>query len=279
MNSKKAIGIFDSGIGGLTVLSEIRKRMPYDDIVYFGDTARVPYGSKSANTIKRFATEAILFLINLNVKFIVCACNTVSALALPQLQQQFNVPMIDVIEPGVKGALQKTKNQKIGIIGTRATIGTQIYETLLKKINPSLSTWSIATPLLTSLVEEDWIDKAETESIIRQYLQPLLENHVDTLILGCTHYPFLKKKLMNVVGPRTELIDSAEWTAIATQQKLRELQLASSSGEGKTKFYFSDRGQLFVKQARKFLDFPVDSVHAVVLEEGTYFNTIGKANL
>ncbi|MDP3980691.1 MAG: glutamate racemase [Chlamydiota bacterium] len=269
-NPQQPIGIFDSGIGGLTVLSEIRKACPNEHIIYFGDTARVPYGSKSARTITRFATEAILFLLSFQVKLIVCACNTVSALALPALQKQFKVPIINVIEPGVFGASQATRNNRIGVVGTRATIGSKIYEQYLHLKNPALLVHSIATPLLVPLVEEDWLDEPETASIITHYINPLIQEQIDVLILGCTHYPLLKEAFLKVAGPNIQLIDSAFWTAKTTKEALNRIAQTNEALQGKIDFYFSDHGESFSHQAQKFLDFPVNHIHNVVMEEGSY---------
>jgi glutamate racemase len=204
------IGIFDSGVGGLTVVREIFKKLPDYKIIYFGDTARTPYGMKSKETIIKYAREDAKFLLEHGAKIIVIACNTASAVAADILRKELGVPVFEVIVPAVRAALAATKNEKIGVIGTRATIASGVYEAMLKKDQPDVQVVSQACPLLVPLVEEGWLEEAETKRIVKKYLQPLKNKQIDTMILGCTHYPVLKKIIKARIGRRVALVDSAE---------------------------------------------------------------------
>src|SRR5260370_36726157 len=194
-NTELPIGIFDSGIGGLTVARQIHRVLPREDLVYLGDTARVPYGTKSPGTVIRFACEDTAFLMRQNVKMVVVGCNTCSAWALPMLEKKFPVPVFGVILPGVVAALEQTRRRRIGIIGTRATTRSQAYSTGILARCPSAKVFARACPLLVPLVEEGWIDHPVTSAVLREYLRPLLRRRIDTLILGCTPYPLLKKTI------------------------------------------------------------------------------------
>src|SRR6266853_5200228 len=208
MSSELPIGIFDSGIGGLTVARQIHKLMPNEDLVYLGDTARVPYGTKSPSTVVRFACEDTAFLLRQNVKAVVVACNTCSAWALPMLEKKFEVPIFGVILPGVRAALEKSRTQRIGIIGTSATIRSKAYSNALLARCDTAQVFARACPLLVPLVEEGWTRHRLTHPILREYLSPLLRHRIDTLILGCTHYPLLKRAIRGVVGKKVALVDS-----------------------------------------------------------------------
>jgi glutamate racemase len=199
------IGIFDSGVGGLTVARAIMKQIPEYDIVYFGDTAHTPYGTKSSETVIGYTINNIEFLSEI----IVIACNTASSVATAPVLKQFSVPIFEVITPAVELAVQASKNLNFGIIGTRATITSGIYETKIIENQPQARVYSVACPLLVPLVEEGWLDKAETAMIVKKYLQPLKTRQIDTLILGCTHYPLLKKVIQRKIGKRVHLIDSS----------------------------------------------------------------------
>lgn len=203
------IGIFDSGVGGLTVARAIMQQIPGYDIVYFGDTARTPYGTKSSETVIGYTINNIEFLLSRGAKLIVIACNTASSVATAPVLKQFSVPIFEVITPAVELAVQTSKNLKFGIIGTRATIASGIYETKIIDNQPQARVYSVACPLLVPLVEEGWLDKAETAMIVKKYLQPLKTRQIDTLILGCTHYPLLKKVIQRKIGKRVHLIDSS----------------------------------------------------------------------
>ena len=203
------IGIFDSGVGGLTVVRAILDKIPGYDIVYFGDTAHTPYGTKSAETVVGYTINNIKFLLNRGAKVIVIACNTASSVATTQVLEQFALPIFEVITPAVTQALEASTNLNFGIIGTRATISSGIYEKKIRKSRPAARIHSVACPLLVPLVEEGWLKKRETAMIVKKYLQPLKTRQIDTLILGCTHYPLLKNVIQTKIGKRVELIDSS----------------------------------------------------------------------
>ena len=209
----RPLGIFDSGIGGLTVLREMRREVPNENIVYFGDTAHVPYGTKSKETITKFSMENVRFLQGFDVKIVVVACNTASSLSLEALKNHFSMPILGVIEPGAKQALKTTRNGRIGVIGTKATIGSGAYETCLKALDPKLKVYSQACPLFVPFVEEGWLDGKVVEKVAKIYLEPIKKFGVDSLILGCTHYPLLTKVIQKILGKKVRLVNSAEETA------------------------------------------------------------------
>src|SRR5881227_308150 len=208
MSDSRAIGVFDSGIGGLTVVKALRDLLPNENVSYLGDTARVPYGPKSAETVQRYAIELAEMLMKQNAKALVVACNTVSSLAIPVLTKKFPVPVIGVIEPGARAALQATSNQHVGVIGTRATIRSGAYEKALRAINNNVRVSSCACPLLVPLIEEGLLDDDVTNRIIVRYLEPLLADGIDTLVLGCTHYPLLSTAIVRALGREITLVDS-----------------------------------------------------------------------
>ena len=203
------IGIFDSGVGGLTVARAIMKQIPGYDIVYFGDTAHTPYGSKSAETVIGYTINNIEFLLSRGAQLIVIACNTASSVVTTPILKRFSVPIFEVITPAVELAVQASRNLSFGIIGTRATVTSGIYEKKIIENQPQARVYSIACPLLVPLVEEGWLNKAETAMIVKKYLKPLKSRQIDTLILGCTHYPLLKKVIQRKIGRRVQLIDSS----------------------------------------------------------------------
>ena len=256
--ARRPIGIFDSGIGGLTVLKEIRREMPYEDIVYFGDTAHVPYGTKSKETITRFSTDNVHFLQSFGVKIVVVACNTASSLSLDALKEKFPHQMIiGVIEPGAAAALRVTKNRRIGVIGTKATIHSGTYEACLKRLDPSVKVYSEACPLFVPLVEEGWLDGEVVEKVAKTYLEPLKAFDIDTLILGCTHYPLLAGLIQKILGSKVQLINSAEETARQTRQLLGETAVLK---EPEVRFYVSDEPEPFRTLGERFLGTPIHSV-------------------
>lgn len=263
----QSIGIFDSGIGGLTVFSEVEKALPNENLIYLGDTARVPYGTKSKETIERFASEIVQFLLKQEVKFLIAACNTVSALALPLLKRQLDIPILGVIEPAVQKALECSKG-RVGVIGTRATVESQAYEKVFHRLNPTIKVWSKACPLFVSLVEENWVDQSETDSIAQKYLTPLLQHKIDTLILGCTHYPLLSSVIQKIVGPEVTLIDSAQSTASVCHQMILEKNLASAKDSSQSRFFVTDEPERIQKMAEKFLGHPISKVERANLESG-----------
>jgi len=260
----KAIGIFDSGIGGLTVAREIFRLLPNENAVYFGDTGRYPYGPRSPEIVRRFARQDVNFLIEQGVKFIVVACNTASSLALDYIKRIYNVPMLGVIEPGARGAIEKTTSHRIGVIGTHGTISSMAYDKSLRALDGSLKIYSRACPLFVALAEEGYIDQPATRLIAEDYLKEIKRKNIDTLILGCTHYPLLKKPIADIMGRGVRLIDSAEETARATRQALLELQLTNSSmGPGKRQFFVSDSPEKFKKIGQLFLGRKIGKVGLV----------------
>ena len=219
------IGVFDSGLGGLTVVRELRRQLPQESIVYFGDIARLPYGTKSCEQIRRFSFENAQFLLQKGIKALVIACNSSSSAAFPLLKRSLSIPVLSVIEPAVEEALEKTKTGRIGVIGTRATIDSKVYEEELHRRNPHAEVFVQSCPLFVPLVEEGWLNGGVTERVIEKYLAPLAGKKIDTLILGCTHYPILVKQIQAFFGPRITLIDSARPTVRRLAFLLEENEL------------------------------------------------------
>ena len=260
----RPIGIFDSGVGGLTVVKEIRKRLPNENIIYFGDTARVPYGTKSKETVVRFSIKNALFLLKYNVKLIVVACNTSSSVALPTLRRNFKVPIIGVIKPGAKDASQSTKNKRIGVIGTSTTIRSNAYKNEVLRNIPSVKVFTQSCPLFVPLAEEGWFDKKITLDIIREYILPIKTKAIDTLILGCTHYPLLRRGIKKVAGKGINLIDSAVSTAKAVDELLNREEIANKGRlKGKERFFVSDEPERFKIIGEKFLGKKLPKVRKV----------------
>lgn len=246
-----AIGVFDSGVGGLTVVSALRRRLPRESILYLGDTARLPYGSKSPDTVTRYTRRNIEFLTERGVKAVVVACNTASALALPNLSPQ--IPTWGVIEPGARKAAEVTRG-RVGILATEATVRSDAYARALRQLRPGLEILSQACPLLVPLVEEGWHDDPVTEEVARRYLQPLLDAGVDTLVLGCTHYPLLKPVLQRVAGPDVALVDSAEVVAEVVADGLAERGLAAAADHpAEHHLCVTDAGESFHRLAGRIL--------------------------
>lgn len=250
------IGIFDSGLGGLTVVKEFFKKLPQYDVVYFGDTARTPYGNKGPEVIEQYAHEDAQFLLNKGADLIIIACNTVSSVAYPGLKKKFNLPIFEVINPAVAAAVKATKNKKIGVIGTRATVNSGMYEKLIKLKDRSIQVFSHPAPLLVPLVEENWLVRPETKMILKKYINPLKLKQVDTFILGCTHYPFLKSVIAEKMGQRVTLIDSAEEVVKNVAKYLKENPALERklSKSGKHQFYVSDLTPQAENLARKWFD-------------------------
>ncbi|HVO91752.1 MAG TPA: glutamate racemase [Terriglobales bacterium] len=255
----RAIGVFDSGIGGLTVLHEIMEALPCENTLYLGDTARAPYGTKSVETVLRYSFENCEFLIQKDVKLVVVACNTSTAVALSQLAQQLPVPVIGVIEPGVRAAVKITKNKRVGVIGTEATIQSGAYTRALKVVDPEIEVYSRACPLFVPLVEEGWTDNDVVEMTVKAYLGSLKQSGIDTLILGCTHYPLLKKAIRKYLGSGVRLVDSAEETAREVEARLKKASIARKTGRGTHGFFVTDAPDRFVKVGRRFLGEKVES--------------------
>jgi glutamate racemase len=251
--NNKGIGVFDSGLGGLTVVKEIMNLLPREEIFYLGDTARTPYGTKTKETIVRFSKENTAFLLKKNVKMIVVACNTASALALKELKRSFKIDIIGVIEAGARAAVEATKNRKIGVIGTRATINSGAYKEAIKKYDPRAKVFGKATPLLVPLVEEGWLADKETELILRHYLAEFRGKGIDTLVLGCTHYPLLKP-LIKKIMPKVIVIDSAREMAKTVRALLEARDItASRNNRKKSAFFVTDTPETFNKVGRMFL--------------------------
>jgi glutamate racemase len=248
------IGIFDSGIGGLTVVRQIHRVLPHESLVYLGDTARVPYGTKSPSTVVRFACEDTQFLLQQRVKAVVVACNTASAWALAKLEHSFDVPVFGVIEPGAAAALRRSRTRRIGIIGTSATIRSQAYTKAILTRCETAEVFTRACPLLVPLVEEGWVKHAVTQQVLREYLTPLLEEDIDTLVLGCTHYPLLKPAIREVTSNRVQLVDSAESCARYVREKLAAMELLSASRKrGTIQPFVTDEVERFDELAARFL--------------------------
>ena len=254
ITSRSPIGVFDSGLGGLTVFKVLARRMPEESLIYFGDTAHVPYGSKSPEAIARFSSEVARFLAKRGIKLLVVACNTSSAWALPAIRGAVKVPVIGVIEPGARGALSVTRGGRIGIIGTEATVRSEAYVKAIKLLKKGARITSAACPLFVPLVEEGWWTGKVVTAVAREYMAPLKRARVDTVILGCTHYPYLKPVLADVLGPKVRLIDSAEETARETESALRKLGLRAPRGRrGRREFYASDAPERFQRLAKRML--------------------------
>ncbi len=261
MRKTAPIGVFDSGLGGLTVFKTLARRMPEESLVYFGDTAHVPYGSKSPEAVTRYSVAVARFLAAKGIKLLVVACNTSSAVALPAIRRAVEVPVVGVIEPGARAALSVTHGGRIGVIGTEATMSSGAYPRALGALGARVKTVSQACPLFVPLVEEGWWRGRVTETVARRYLAPLRRARVDTLILGCTHYPYLKPVLARVMGARVRLIDSAEETALQTESALEKIGLRASSGRrGRRDFYASDAPERFRRLARRMLGYAVPQV-------------------
>ncbi len=258
--ARRPIGIFDSGIGGLTVVREIIRRLPGESLVYFGDTARVPYGTKSDRTVREFAWEDSLFLLGHGVKVIVVACNTASAVVLKELQKYLKVPVIGVIEPGAQRAASVTRNRRIGIIGTQATIASGSYEAAVRNITPECEVLPAPCPLFVPLVEEGWIEGEVPRAVARRYLDPLIQWEMDTLILGCTHYPLLKPLISSVCGKSVTLVDSAAETARAVASQLEAEKLLNPGDSVRRSYFVSDFPRRFSDLAERFLGMPLEEV-------------------
>jgi glutamate racemase len=255
------IGVFDSGIGGLTVVRALLERLPGRDLVYLGDTARTPYGSKSRHTIEKYCLNNTEFLIRRGARIIVIACNTASSYAYEAVRSHFDVPVFEVIGPGSELAVQRSRKLRIGVIGTRATIASGIYEKRITAIAPEAKVFAVPCPLLVPLVEEGWLEKPETAMIVRKYLIGLKTKQIDTLILGCTHYPVLRELIHRKIGYRVALVDSAE--AIAMQVKIlleseEDACRLPACSKGRCQIYVTDTAQQFRKTAQLILKKRVD---------------------
>lgn len=271
LDKSAPIGVFDSGIGGLTVAREIMRQMPNEKIIYFGDTARVPYGSKSKETVTKFSKQIVRFLQTHDVKTIVIACNTASAYALDELEKEIDIPIIGVVKPGTTAALKATKNGRIGVIATEATIGSQIYTKYIKDANQSAEIYGKACPLFVPLIEEGLLEDPVTDEIARRYLAELIDLDIDTLILGCTHYPLIRKALGRIMGEEVTLVNPAYETAIMLRDLLEEKDLLNDHtpqlGENPYQFYVSDMADKFKTFANSIIKYGILSAKRVNIEE------------
>lgn len=256
--SEQTIGVFDSGLGGLTAVRELIKILPGEDIVYFGDTARVPYGTRSRDTIRKFAMQDLRFLLEKNPKAVLVACGTISSVALSDLRAMTEIPVIGVVEPAARAACNATRNGRIGILGTSATVKSRSYQTAIGAIDPSVQLTAQACPLFVPLVENGYLDHPITELAVKEYIAPLQEAGVDTVILGCTHYPLLKPVLGRMLGDHVTLIDSGKEAALALAAVLKEQNQLSSASEGQRRYYVSDEVGNFSHIAGMFLNQNID---------------------
>ena len=265
------IGVFDSGVGGLTVVREIMRQIPNERIVYFGDTARVPYGSKSKDTVTRYSRQIVRFLQSHEIKTIVVACNTASAYALDEIEKEADIPMIGVVKPGARTAVQVTKNGKIGVIGTEATIGSKLYNQYIKQLKEEVEIFGKACPLFVPLVEEGLWQDPVTDEIATRYLAELIDIGIDTLILGCTHYPLIRSTLGRIVGEKVTLVNPAYETARELREMLEERSLLNDKkpvlGENQYQFYVSDMADKFKNFANSIIKYGILSAKAVNIEE------------
>ncbi|MGN0323078.1 MAG: glutamate racemase [Oliverpabstia sp.] len=270
IDSNAPIGVFDSGIGGLTVAREIMRNLPSEKIVYFGDTARLPYGSKSKDTIIRYSRQIVRFLQSRKVKAIVVACNTASALALDTLEKEIDIPIIGVVKPGARVAAQATESKRVGVIATEATIRSGLYTKLIQEIDPEISVIGKPCPLFVPLVEEGWRKDPITEMIARRYLEVLQEQDIDTLILGCTHYPLLRKLIGDIMGDKVRLVNPAYETSMVLKKLLEDQHMENLGGtkeEFPYRFYVSDAAEKFKEFANSILPYDVKRTKQINLEE------------
>ncbi len=266
MSKEKPIGVFDSGIGGLTVLRELINFLPHEDTIYLGDTARVPYGIRSAETVTRYSLENAMFLYSKGIKLLVIACNTASAVSLDVIKKEIKIPTIGVIEPGAKEAVKATKKKRIGVIGTEATIQSNSYTKAIKGIDPSIEVFSLPCPLFVPLVEEGWTDGEIAYLVAKKYLAYLKNKDIDTLVLGCTHYPLLKGIISNVMGEGVTLIDSAIETSREVKTLLQELGLKRENNTNpKREFFVTDSPERFLKVGEYFLKEKIKGIKKIQL--------------
>jgi glutamate racemase len=261
--SSAPLGVFDSGLGGLTVVRAILQSLPLEGMVYFGDTARLPYGNKSAATVTRLSLEALRFLEHFGVKALVVACNSASAVAHGALEREASVPVLGVVNAGARQAVKATRNGKVGVIGTRATIGSECYPRALGELRTGLDLASASCPLFVPFVEEGWIDHPVTRSVAEEYLAPLKDHGVDTLILGCTHYPLLKGVIGSIMGEDVVLIDSGEAVAEDLEAVLTDRGIRSATDAPEHRFFVSDQPERFHDEGRRFLGEAVGEVESV----------------
>ena len=271
LSADMPIGMFDSGVGGLSVAREIMRQLPNEKIVYFGDTARVPYGSKSKDTILRYSRQIIRFLKTKNVKAIVIACNTASAFALEEIKEEIDLPIIGVIKPGAKTAVENTVNKRIGVIGTEGTVKSAIYEEFIHKLDEDVKVYGKACPLFVPLVEEGWLHDEVTDTVVKRYLSELMDKDIDTLIMGCTHYPLLRNTIAKTMGEKVNLVNPAYETAVGLNELLIKHNLKSDADINCCRemydFYVSDAPDKFKKFADSILSFEISDATKINIEE------------
>jgi glutamate racemase len=266
------IGLFDSGIGGLTVARQVMRLMPQENIIYFGDTARVPYGSKSSETVTEYSLQAAAFLESFGVKMIIIACNTASSVALEQVRSATSVPALGVIEPGAHAALRATKSKIVGVIGTEGTIRSQAYQKALIADGAEVKVLERACPLFVALAEEGYSDHQVTRIMSREYLAPMLGQSIDTLIMGCTHYPIVEPSIAEVAGPNVTLIDPGIATAIEAREKLEKIDLLNrSTSLPRYEYYLSDFPHKFIEVGERFLGRRLEHVQRITLDQLAHF--------
>lgn len=271
LRKEAPIGVFDSGVGGLTVAREIMRQIPNERIIYFGDTARVPYGSKSKETVTRFSEQIVRFLRTFQVKTIVVACNTASAYALDALEKEIDIPIIGVLKPGAKAAMEATNNGRIGVIATEATIGSGMYYQYIKELNEKVTIYGKACPLFVPLIEEGLWEDPVTDEIARRYLTELIDIDIDTLILGCTHYPLIRSTLGRIAGGKVTLVNPAYETAKELREMLGQMNLLNEEepglGSNRYQFYVSDKAEKFVRFANSIIKYGILSAKTVNIED------------
>jgi glutamate racemase len=270
--SSQAIGIFDSGVGGLTVMQQLMRTLPQERFIYFGDTARVPYGNKSRDTVERYCIENTICLMEKKIKLLVVACNTASALALSKLRQLFHIPIVGVIEPGAERAVATTHNQCIAVLGTKGTIQSGAYQAAIKNLAPKATIIPIACPLFVPLVEEQWLRHPATRLIIQEYLQSLFDYSIDTLLLGCTHYPLLSPLIQEHVGEEVKLVDSAAACADQVAHLLQQNQLMAPILQGKHQYFVSDDPEKFRSLGEHLFGHPLEEVQ-LLTKEGFFLSS------
>ena len=261
LHSSKPIGVFDSGVGGLTVFREIARALPHHPLIYLGDSARVPYGTKSAETVTRFSLQAAAHLIDRGIGMLVVACNTATAAALPALQEQLSIPVIGVVEPGARAAVARTKG-RVGVIATEGTVRSQAYTKAIRRIDPKIEVIESAAPLFVSLAEEGWANTHVAREVAEIYLSPLLDAGIDTLVLGCTHYPILRGTIEQVTGEKIAIVDSAETTASVVRDAIGASKL---NGIPKHTFLVTDAEERFRRIASDFLETEIEHLELVSL--------------
>lgn len=265
--NNQAIGIFDSGFGGLTVLKELRKVLPKEDLIYFGDTARIPYGTKSKETIIKYSKQNIRFLMRHHVKAIVVACNTASALAVPEVESLFDIPLIGVVEPGAMGAVRESKTGKIGVIGTTGTVRSGAYQDAIVRLRPEAEIESTPCPLFVQIVEEGWQDTEIARLTAEKYLETIKRAQIDAMVMGCTHYPILENTLRKVMGDQVSLVNPARETALAVKNTLEAKgMLADREDDAEYRFYVSDDPDKFRETGSQIISVPMTMIRKISIE-------------